>query len=108
MVTSESEGKRVLLDAARLINTHGWVQGFNMSEDGYCAGGAIIEALGLPQYADWDAQHRGAYLRATLPLVEHLCKLGERSIVQWNDTPGRTKDEVVSVLRGVAFNYDFD
>lgn len=35
-------------------------------------------------------------------LADHLGEAAHHDVVAWNDAPGRTKDEVVRVLRDVA------
>lgn len=81
--------KRVLLDAANLIETRGWHQGSYESKDGcLCIFGAVHQAANHGDYEEaW-----------------HL--LWERTVtdspIDWNDQPGRTKDEVLALLRETA------
>lgn len=76
--------QRVLDEAADLIEREGWWQRGG-GEDGYCP----ITALGtLP--------HRAGLL--ALAMTELRARVGG-SIIEWNDEPGRTKAEVLALLR---------
>jgi hypothetical protein len=81
--------RQVLLDAASILEERGWIQGAGHSSNGHCAMNAI-DSTG--------AEHR-AVLIALITLTE---KLGP--IAQWNDTPGRTKEEVIAMLRETALD----
>ena len=84
------EASKLLLKAAALIEVRGWVQGNFECSRGYCIGGAAIRAdttLGRVVYP--------------IALKRVSASLGT-FYVGWNDTPGRTKDEVVAKLRAVA------
>lgn len=86
----------LLGDAADLLETGGWCQNLFAADDGsHCLAGAISKAWGLGRFA-------------TVPRLGFLAEeavedyLGIQSIVGWNDADGRTKEEVVTALRGAA------
>ena len=93
--------KALLNLAADLIEQKGWTQGAMaldaagtptkaLSPDAvcYCTLGALAKAA-------------GGHERVEGRLVSTLAKqLKVYSIVDWNDTPGRTKEEVIAALRG--------
>jgi hypothetical protein len=89
--------------AADIIEQTGWTQGaFAIDAAGnpvtalsptatcYCTIGAIRKAAG---------GHTRVIARANAALCEHL---GIRDTADWNDTAGRTREEVVAALRGAA------
>lgn len=81
----------VLRKAARLIEKYGLAKGRHGSKrEGFCAIGAVDAATpdGL------------GYSAAMTRLYRHL---GHGvGIAEWNDTPGRTKEEVLQALRRAA------
>ncbi len=86
-----SEVKRVLLDAADLIERDGWCQLASMDNEGRrCVGQAFCDTG-----TDYDA--------ACDALVGALTAEGfDGDEIAWNDAPGRTQAEVVAKLREVA------
>ncbi len=92
----------LLLEAADLIEQNGWVQFKAQSEDGYCAAGAMQEAFcnrhGYPPsyHPDGRDEYRKASDELAGTIVPH-------SIPAWNDSLGRSKEEVVAKIREVAF-----
>jgi hypothetical protein len=86
---------KVLLDAADYIERHGWIQRTYKTNAGkVCATGAIV--LSSPRGPDFPVP---VIINATARLKKYL---GVDHIPVWNDTPGRTKDEIVAALRGAA------
>ncbi len=84
--------RNLLLDAAEIIRLGGWCQGEFIAFTGaVCMAGAISEAAREGMY-DGDV-YETAYNRISRSV---------RSPIDWNDTPGRTKDEVVDLLEKVA------
>lgn len=85
--------------AAEVIETRGWFQGdlyANGEDDGacaVCAWGALIVA----KKAGGDSEHSTMRERSAIRAVT-----GVAALANWNDTPGRTKDEVIAVLRAAA------
>lgn len=106
----------VLARAKQLIETHGWVQGDYGGEDcGFCLFGAIDEATERLasdiQNAGGDAGGfrgmHGTYpamrrLKSLLPMVsdpyDDEAVSAQQGVIQWNDTDGRSKEEVLALL----------
>jgi hypothetical protein len=87
---------KILNDAADLIDLHGWTQRQFRSTDGcYCASGALEAATPLMY---------GHYVAACTFMI---AEIKETSIAAWNDTAGRTKDQVTTALRNAAVNATF-
>lgn len=83
----------ILNEAADLIEKFGWIQGnYGAEECGYCALGAI---LAVDFDDDYSIHSFNNYIQDNHPDMN----LGA---VEWNDTPGRTKEEVISTLRKAA------
>lgn len=81
------------MSAAELIEDKGWIQQAPVSPLGYCVTGAIDQAShGLARRGDIvsDARSKLWYV------------INNNSITAWNDTPGRTKEEVLAKLREAA------
>jgi hypothetical protein len=80
---------KILYDAADLIDANGWCQGVNRSAEGYyCALGAIGKA---------------SMFGEVLPPVEALRReIRSTGVAEWNDEPGRTKDQATTALRNAA------
>jgi len=95
----------VLDAAADLIDREGWNQGNGGActiIDGSCAATAVHKAVvrALPDPTITELWERiDASLAA---LVSALGGDDNSAIWAWNDTPGRTKDEVTAMLRAVA------
>lgn len=86
--------RATLLAVRRLLVQKGWIQGDYRSKKGYCLVGALKEING------------GYELRAKKRLRTFLPGSTwdgvTRRLVQYNDTPGRTKKEVLSLLTVAA------
>jgi hypothetical protein len=98
---------RLLMRAADVIERDGWCQNNVLTEDGrVCLVGAIHTANNkrfgrANDYCDpWDENSREALVRMDRVLPKVADGIGACAV--WNDTPGRTKDEVVAKLRAVA------
>ena len=86
-----SEGQQTLLDAADLIEKKGWIQGANWRPGrGFCVFGAI----------DRVAKNDGPAFNDAVKRVYSLIE--GHGIAKWNDEPGRTKEEVLAMLRRAA------
>ncbi len=86
-----------LRKAADLIERDGWCQGSYQNETGRCLVGAL----------DWVANEvRDQWPRpnyeARWLVIDMLGVYGVGLEVGWNDTPGRTADEVTEILRAAA------
>lgn len=82
--------RQVLLDAADILEERGWIQGFSRTSDGYCIMGALDAASAVTEPA-----------RNALFMLAY--KIGG-PVPQWNDTPGRTKEEAIAMLRETALD----
>jgi hypothetical protein len=81
-----------LLRAAKQeLLTRGWIQGLSQNAHGVCLQGAVL-AVGGRVFSTALLQ---AYqtLAGCLPEAE-----GYNPVVYWNDTPGRTPEEVLALL----------
>jgi hypothetical protein len=89
-----------LRTAADLLDERGWLQGAAVHRDGrLCAWRAIRLAVGEPIGSPMVTRLAPRRNRALEALYRHL---GHQGIIDWNDTPGRTADEVKATLRGAA------
>jgi uncharacterized protein (TIGR02266 family) len=89
---------RLLTQARDLLRAHGWTQLVEKDPGGsYCLSGALLEASG-----DDDVLYRRALLTVGARLNVQACSLGgfgcHCAIVNWNDTLGRTRFEVLAKL----------
>ena len=103
-----TEHGKIYLDAANLLEKKGWCQNRSSNPKGQvCMGEALYRATfgkpelnsseyylscGTPEREKWDSVHTA------------LSKFIGRDIVNWNDTTGRTKTEVIEKLREAAYN----
>ena len=79
----------VLKEAAQIIEEHGWVQGKpGRPGEGYCMVGAIQEVSG--------------FTPCLITAVGLVRSITQEDLAYWNDQPGRTKEEVLHVLRKAA------
>lgn len=103
---SWTRSKEILLKAADLIETHGWIQGSEGNLDkGFCLAGATMAA------AYGAAGHGDSAVYSSWELAEGQNLIGGGGLVRpqicwrqaiWNDDPRRTKGEVVTALRRLA------
>lgn len=115
---SNSHIADVLDDAADVIEKHGWNQGHLISDDGtsVCAMGALdyvtdgislrdgkfICIPSINMSSSYDALLANAAVNALCIQLKRECEDGIDGIATWNDTPGRTKQEVLDMLRKTA------
>lgn len=83
------EWQTTLLKAAEIVRERWNSSGYGLPGGPRCALGAIDEAAGGHLFSDSPAIYR---------LQNHI----DTSIAVWNDTPGRTAEEVASVMESVA------
>ncbi len=84
--------RKLLNDAADYIEEHGWCQGELRDEMGQvCILGAIAS---IPDPEDWEP--RSVALKALRAIT------GSPFPDNWNDAPGRTKEEVIAAFRNAA------
>lgn len=94
-----------LREAALVLKTHGWIQGVQSSDHGYCLNGALIQARVV--HIDLFPEARNEVLNAHNEAYNRLYReLAETdyfdSISGWNDAPDRTKVEVIELLERAA------
>lgn len=77
--------RQLALDAAYLLSKHGWIQNGEWSVYGRCIQGAL--------------KHASTDYRLVLEVINDLGNLVGRPIWSWNDRAGRTKSDVVGLLR---------
>jgi hypothetical protein len=90
--------KQALIDARALIEK-GWTQGryFDDAKNAFCASGAIGEASGA--WNDDGGNNRTHIGTEPWQIFSDVVKGPENlSIPIWNDTPGRTKEEVLAAF----------
>lgn len=88
----------VLREAARILERDGWCRGVTQDITGrYCTTGALGKAA-LVLSSD-DRVFPSTYLAPCLSLARFL---GVDTIVDWNDRPERTAEEVIRSLRACA------
>ena len=89
--------RAILLSAADFLECHRWIQAnFADGTGGYCVRGAIYSASG---YDGSMSNNRSIYLMARAKFTKFL---GIEDCHDWNDAPGRTKEEVITALRAAA------
>jgi hypothetical protein len=94
---SERAIRAVALRAIHLLETRGLRQGRRGA--GICLGDAIAEADPKKKYR-WTLWARAESVICATTRMRH--GFGRRLIPRWNDKAGRTKDEVIELLRRVA------
>lgn len=83
---------KLLLDTADYLEGHGWCQGAAQDSKGrMCVLGAMSSVFVGPAYENYSEG-----------VARVLKQTGAFEIAGWNDAPGRTQDEVVSMLRAAA------
>jgi len=90
--------QQIILGVADLIDRHGHCQHVLEKDGHYCIGGAFVKLSTTQNFRnkDW---------RKAVVHVHHACEQdGYNTYVGFNDTPGRTKEEVVQKLRDCAIN----
>lgn len=91
-------------DAVEHIKAHGWIQGEDVVSTGQvCAQGAFglwtshkLDGFKVNNYDSTRAEIFRARMEEIMDLMGIDPKFG--SVVSWNDTDGRTKDEVIDAL----------
>ena len=86
---NHSELRKDLVCARDIIKEHGWIQRRLGSRNvGYCLVGALVKAVGTEKLA---TRLGGA--------LDHLGRFTDGDTVpNWNDTEGRTREEVLELL----------
>jgi hypothetical protein len=84
--------RKILWDAANLIERRGWIQHRTFSEQGYCIYGAINE-IGMAELSRYRHSAKS-----------HLRRHLGANIATWNDSRARTKEQVLAKLREAALS----
>jgi hypothetical protein len=96
------------------IQRHGWNQGdyyspiFDAATPPACVSGALGMAcfgapIGVPPIHE---PGRTEYHRGLMVLADHLGVSTVAAVFNWNDTPGRTKAEILDALNAAAEAWD--
>lgn len=89
-----------LRKAADLIEANGWWQSKSDSDCGNNQHICVAMAIDMAITADRASGKKTVpFNDAKEQLERHL---GVTDVIAWNDTPGRTKDEVIAALRAAA------
>lgn len=80
----------LFLDAADVLRQKGWIQGSGRSREGLCLWFAIVTA------ANSDHNLAGFALTA-------LEKRIGKCLMDWNDAPGRTREQAIAELEAAAW-----
>jgi hypothetical protein len=99
---SEMKTSEVLDLAADMIEKRGWVQGtegWGGVSAPLCLEGGILAALGHPAFVG--ITHKEMWACPAYRAVQDYLEY-DRELWWWNDTYGRTKEEVIEVLRAAA------
>jgi hypothetical protein len=93
---------RLFKVAGELLSKHGWVQGYYGLPNGYCVVGACGEAmrkLGLGSgTSEFEQSSYFMPLREAVDAIGGINQMTDHEVYRWNDTKGRTLDEVLNVL----------
>lgn len=95
----------IILKAKELIERDGWVQGsLRWTHDGVCQGRCLVGALRDASMLEisFPAPEYSARYNSYLAARQRVRDLAWNDEVVWNDTPGRTKDEVLEMLTKAA------
>ena len=93
-------GNELLQIARDLIEGYGWTQGVLKDDTGFCAQGALLEAcLEMGERRRFDSESRESAFRAAWDALNAEASFkGFKDVLDWNDAPHRTKDEVLDLL----------
>lgn len=96
---SEHQVIKALQNAAKLIEARGWIQGsYGDHVHGFCSVGALNTATDTETYYP-------AAQRLAKAVPKEFCpqlKVSINRVIEYNDTPGRTRDEVLQLFRKAA------
>ena len=100
-LTKDMIGNKMLSEAEALIRAYGWVQDEDGSTDtGFCARGALREARReMDKRSCFDSESRESAFRAAWDALNAEVSFeGFRTLSEWNDSPGRTRAEVLELF----------
>jgi hypothetical protein len=93
-MSAELKPSEVLDRAADYIDKHGWCQGTGEDDGAVCA----AEAIGIA--GDYRSDDLAYLVEKLIP--DNASGPDWIWLYQWNDMPGRTQEEVTSLLRNTA------
>jgi hypothetical protein len=100
---TDLEIARDLRNAAAYLRTHGWVQGSYGADGGSrCAAGALYSVTRDEIHNFLTPQVRALGFASTW----HEHRMGVPALGDWNDTSGRTLDEVLDRLESTALGLE--
>lgn len=93
-----TEEQKALFRAAEYIRHNGWCQGGVQAGARVCLVGSLYIGLGL--------KVSGCNILKIEPLLQKVQNVAEAhgicNLAEWNDAPGRTKEEVIALLEKAA------
>lgn len=89
--------KKILTGAAAQIRARGWCQNEGADADGRCC---VVRAIGDTVMVNGLPAEDFQLSSATCYFLRGF--IGQQDPIKWNDTPGRTKEEVLDVLDRAA------
>ena len=89
--------RKTLTDVRGLIAEHGWIQG-KMFDNGYCLTGACIAVAGFANDHCTNAIRMLVEQIPDAPKVIHPELPHSAYLMSFNDTPGRTKEEALTLI----------
>jgi hypothetical protein len=93
---TQKVASKILNNAADLLEKYGWIQDdYGNHSCGFCASGAILAASIL-------TSNILDLYKARELLSNVVIKQGYSSIVDWNDAPNASKEQVIAKLREAA------
>jgi hypothetical protein len=96
MMSDATRAKRVLVKAEKLLRTKGWCQGVARDQKGrFCSIGAINEGTENDYKAITPVMNARVYVEKVI----QQSRFRNQHIIAWNDTRGRTKQQVLKVFR---------
>ncbi|SRR5258708_21278602 len=90
--------RRLLLDAADLLETHKWCQGSLARGNAVCAVGSVY----LAHFGDRETVVEWSVHPAVTEAIEMVARHIGTEVAEWNDRSGRTKAQVIAMFREVA------
>ena len=96
---TRAEVTAILRKAKELIEENGWIQRRSRASNGICLGAGMTDAADHV-LGSYDVKTGGVYRHIFQEAVNALRKVNGISgaIFSWNDTRGRTKEEVLAAL----------
>ena len=92
-----SDVQRALLDAAAIVRKRWQQSGYGEIGEARCLIGAVTEAQGMTAP---DGREPSPVTYRCALLIERVIETSE--IARWNDTPGRTSEQVATALEAAA------